>query len=114
MLYKIIFNGIDGCMFCLTNVWSNERIKACIHRVLLAENFETRYSLWLFSHNNKTICVPEELVDEEHPLHYKPLNLRDYAQEQKRLIAYQKELSQSLLWCLNSVQKDASSVVISM
>ena len=37
--------------------------------------------------------MPEELVDEEHPLHYKPLNLRDYAQEQKRLIAYQKELS---------------------
>ncbi|KAK7860167.1 putative 2-oxoglutarate-dependent dioxygenase aop1.2 [Quercus suber] len=58
----IIFNGIDGCMFCLTKEWSNDRIKACIHRVLLAENLETRYSLGLFSHNNKTISVPEELV----------------------------------------------------
>ncbi|XP_050257941.1 2-oxoglutarate-dependent dioxygenase AOP3-like [Quercus robur] len=85
---SFIFLAGDGLQ-----VWSNDRIKACMHRVLLAENLETRYSLGLFSHNNKTICVPEELVDEEHPLHYKPINLRDYAQEQNRLVAYGKELS---------------------
>ncbi|KAK9997557.1 hypothetical protein SO802_022243 [Lithocarpus litseifolius] len=85
---SFIFLAGDGLQ-----VWSNDRITACIHRVMLTENLETRYSLGLFSFNNKTICVPEELVDEEHPLQYKPLNLRDYAEAQKALIAHQKELS---------------------
>lgn len=33
-----------------------------------------RYSLALFSFGNGMVQVPEELVDEEHPLMYKPFD----------------------------------------
>uniref|UniRef100_A0A7N2RCN8 Uncharacterized protein n=1 Tax=Quercus lobata TaxID=97700 RepID=A0A7N2RCN8_QUELO len=60
---------------------------------MLTENSETRYSLGLVSYNNKTICVPEESVDQQHPLRYKPLNLNDYAHAHMASIAQRKEVS---------------------
>ena len=45
---------------------------ACEHRVTLKEE-KTRYSVGLFSHTKGLIHVPEEMVDEEHPLGYKPI-----------------------------------------
>lgn len=66
---------------CLTKVWSNDRIPACVHQVLMREN-ETRYSFGLFTFYDKAICVPEELIDEEHPLHYNPLNIFEYLKAQ--------------------------------
>ena len=66
-------------MFYLTKVWSNDRIPSCIHRVQISENeTRTKYSFGLFTFYDKTISVPEELVDEEHPLRYKPLNIFEY------------------------------------
>ncbi|KAF5465761.1 hypothetical protein F2P56_015739 [Juglans regia] len=62
-------------------VWSNDRIQACFHRVMMTEN-ETRHSLGLFAFNDGVISVPAELVDEEHPLRYKPLNLIDFLKAQ--------------------------------
>lgn len=47
----------------------------------MTEN-ETRHSLGLFAFNDGVISVPEELVDEEHPLRYKPLNLIDFLKAQ--------------------------------
>ncbi|KAK4566960.1 hypothetical protein RGQ29_002990 [Quercus rubra] len=60
-------------------VWSNDRIPSCIHRVQISENeTRTRYSFGLFTFYDKITSVPEELVDEEHPLRYKPLNIFEY------------------------------------
>ncbi|KAF5737775.1 oxidoreductase family protein [Tripterygium wilfordii] len=53
--------------------WSNDRIVSPSHRVIMNGKVD-RYSMGLFSFNNGIIQVPEELVDEEHPLMYKPLD----------------------------------------
>ncbi|KAJ1404164.1 Oxoglutarate/iron-dependent dioxygenase [Sesbania bispinosa] len=53
-------------------VWSNGRICACEHRVIM--NVEkTRYSMGLFSFGSKTMQIPEELINEQRPLRYKPI-----------------------------------------
>lgn len=56
--------------------WSNGRIHAALHRVALAERKE-RYSTAFFSYKNGTVEVPEELVDDEHPLKYKKFHNYD-------------------------------------
>uniref|UniRef100_M1DF76 2-oxoglutarate-dependent dioxygenase n=2 Tax=Solanum tuberosum TaxID=4113 RepID=M1DF76_SOLTU len=57
------------------HAWTNGRIHLPYHRVLMREN-ETRYSVALFStpKDGFTIKAPEELVDEDHPLLFKPYN----------------------------------------
>ncbi|MBA0870002.1 hypothetical protein Goshw_006365 [Gossypium schwendimanii] len=49
--------------------WSNDRILSPRHQVVMSGNID-RYSLGLFAFNNGTIQVPEELVDDLHPLKY--------------------------------------------
>lgn len=51
--------------------WSNDRIKSCYHRVKL-ESEEVRYSVGLFSFLTGLVKAPKELIDEDHPLQYKP------------------------------------------
>lgn len=53
--------------------WSNDRIKSPNHKVVMNGN-ETRYSLGLFAFYRGNLQVPEELIDEEHPLQYKPFD----------------------------------------
>ncbi|KAK7267134.1 hypothetical protein RIF29_19798 [Crotalaria pallida] len=53
--------------------WSNDRIKSPNHKVMMNGN-ETRYSLGLFAFFRGTLQVPEELVDEDHPMQYKPFD----------------------------------------
>lgn len=53
--------------------WSNDRIQSPNHKVTI-NGKEDRYSLALFSFNNGTLQVPEELVDDNHPLKYKPFD----------------------------------------
>ncbi|KAK7244476.1 hypothetical protein RIF29_39299 [Crotalaria pallida] len=53
-------------------VWSNGRIRSCEHRVIMNEK-KTRYSMGLFSFIDKKVHIPEELVNEQHPLRYKPI-----------------------------------------
>jgi len=53
--------------------WSNDRVISPSHRVIMNGKID-RYSLALFAFNKGIIQVPEELVDEEHPLMYKPLD----------------------------------------
>ena len=57
-------------------VWSNGRLDATLHRVIVSGN-EERYSTALFSKPKTGYIVkaPEELVDEEHPLRYKPFDM---------------------------------------
>ncbi|XP_062028794.1 deoxypodophyllotoxin synthase-like, partial [Rosa rugosa] len=59
-------------------VWSNDRIRPCRHRVSLTEN-NVRYSFGLYSIKEGVTNIPDELVDEDHPLRFKPLNHIEYA-----------------------------------
>ncbi|KAF5190907.1 2-oxoglutarate (2OG) and Fe(II)-dependent oxygenase superfamily protein [Thalictrum thalictroides] len=59
--------------------WTNGRLHVLVHRVLVSGN-EDRYSTGLFSvptlgYQRK---APEELVDEEHPLLFKPYEHFEY------------------------------------
>ncbi|KAI4331464.1 hypothetical protein MLD38_029652 [Melastoma candidum] len=53
--------------------WSNDRIKSPNHKVTIHGD-EDRYSLAQFAFNNGTLEVPAELVDDDHPLKYKPFD----------------------------------------
>ncbi|KAL3335345.1 hypothetical protein AABB24_031520 [Solanum stoloniferum] len=57
------------------HAWTNGRMHAPYHRVLIRGN-ETRYSVGLFStpKDEYTIKTPKELIDEDHPLLFKPHN----------------------------------------
>ncbi|KAJ8756140.1 hypothetical protein K2173_024687 [Erythroxylum novogranatense] len=51
--------------------WSNDRIKSCYHRVIVNTE-EVRYAVGMFSFLTGEIMAPEELIDDEHPVQYKP------------------------------------------
>ncbi|KAL3534174.1 hypothetical protein ACH5RR_002635 [Cinchona calisaya] len=53
--------------------WSNGRVHSTLHRVRMSPG-ETRFSTALFSYHNGTIQVPKELVDDDHPLQFKPFD----------------------------------------
>ncbi|XP_016507030.2 putative 2-oxoglutarate-dependent dioxygenase AOP1 [Nicotiana tabacum] len=55
--------------------WANGRVHSPYHRVMMRGN-EARYSVGLFSipKAGYKIMAPEELVDEEHPLLFKPFD----------------------------------------
>nr|AFK47428.1 unknown [Lotus japonicus] len=57
------------------HAWSNGRLHSPFHRVMMTGN-EARYSTGLFSipKGEYIIKTPEELVDEEHPLLFKPFD----------------------------------------
>ncbi|XWS70831.1 hypothetical protein CRYUN_Cryun03dG0082500 [Craigia yunnanensis] len=59
--------------------WSNGRLIAVKHRVVMKGDKE-RYSFGLFSvpKEGAMIEVPHELVDNEHPLLYRPFRFEDY------------------------------------
>ncbi|KAL2326025.1 hypothetical protein Fmac_025083 [Flemingia macrophylla] len=71
--------GVDASpLFCVMAgdafmVWSSERIRPCEHRVILKSKV-TRYSLGLLSYSTKMVQTVENLVDEDHPLRYKPFD----------------------------------------
>ncbi|KAL1814442.1 hypothetical protein ACET3Z_017016 [Daucus carota] len=57
------------------HAWSNGRVYSAYHRVMMSGS-EPRYSVGLFSvpKEGYIIKAPEELVDEEHPLLFKPFD----------------------------------------
>ncbi|KAI5660551.1 hypothetical protein M9H77_29344 [Catharanthus roseus] len=58
--------------------WTNGRIEAPQHRVIMSEE-EDRYSLGLFTFiRDLKIEVPEELIDEDHPLQFRPFDHYKY------------------------------------
>ncbi|XP_062115235.1 probable 2-oxoglutarate-dependent dioxygenase AOP1 [Humulus lupulus] len=61
----------------MMKVWSNDRIRACYHQVSLSGHGE-RYSMGMFTFTDGEIKVPEEFVDDEHPILYKPFDNRKY------------------------------------
>ncbi|KAJ4968178.1 hypothetical protein NE237_014879 [Protea cynaroides] len=65
--------------------WSNGRLHNPLHRVIM-NGKDTRFSIALFSFSKGMIQTPDELVDEEHPLLFKPFDnfgfLRFYSTEE--------------------------------
>ncbi|CBI36202.3 probable 2-oxoglutarate-dependent dioxygenase AOP1 [Vitis vinifera] len=61
--------------------WTNGRLHSPYHRVMMTGN-ESRYSTGLFSipKAGYVIKAPEELVDEEHPLLFKPFDHLEFLQ----------------------------------
>ncbi|KAF5737814.1 2-oxoglutarate-dependent dioxygenase AOP1.2-like [Tripterygium wilfordii] len=59
--------------------WTNGNLFNAIHRVMMRGNI-TRYTTGLFSvpKEGYMVTVPEELVDEEHPLQFKPFDHFEY------------------------------------
>ncbi|KAM6602186.1 hypothetical protein CsatA_021795 [Cannabis sativa] len=53
--------------------WSNGRIYAAPHRVVMSGR-KARYSTGLFTYHEGVIHIPNELVDHQHPLQFKPFN----------------------------------------
>ncbi|KAK1416817.1 hypothetical protein QVD17_25934 [Tagetes erecta] len=60
-------------------VWTNKRLHAATHRVVM-NGEKDRYSIGLFSVPkwDRIIKAPEELVDEEHPLFFKPFDYGEF------------------------------------
>ncbi|KAK8496816.1 hypothetical protein V6N12_021141 [Hibiscus sabdariffa] len=61
--------------------WLNGRLHTPYHRVMMKGN-EARYSFGLFSNPKKgyIIKAPQELIDEQHPLLFKPFDFYDFLQ----------------------------------
>ncbi|KAM3289869.1 hypothetical protein P3S67_018158 [Capsicum chacoense] len=57
--------------------WSNGRVYAPIHQVIM-KGTEDKYSIALFSFMQGTVEVPEELIDEENPQHFKSFDHFQY------------------------------------
>ncbi|KAL5575747.1 hypothetical protein UlMin_017446 [Ulmus minor] len=67
----------------IITAWSNGRVRGCEHQVIMKQD-KDRYSLGLFCFINGVIEVPEELVDEKHPLQYKGIDNFEYLLFTKR------------------------------
>ncbi|KAI3803430.1 hypothetical protein L1987_31581 [Smallanthus sonchifolius] len=59
--------------------WTNRRLHAATHRVVVKGD-KDRFSIGLFSVPkwNSIIKAPEEVVDEEHPLFFKPFDFGEF------------------------------------
>ncbi|KAJ1264208.1 hypothetical protein BS78_09G245500 [Paspalum vaginatum] len=57
--------------------WTNGRLHAPFHRITVAGDI-TRYSAMLFSVPHYKVEVPDELVDDEHPLRFRPHDNNDF------------------------------------
>ncbi|XP_057969343.1 probable 2-oxoglutarate-dependent dioxygenase AOP1 [Malania oleifera] len=75
--------------------WSNGRIRSGVHRVIV-EAEKPRYSVGVFALGLGMVETPEELVDDEHPLMFKPFNhvglLEFYYSEEGRKIGRSLEV----------------------
>ncbi|KAJ4835317.1 hypothetical protein Tsubulata_842120 [Turnera subulata] len=60
--------------------WTNGRVQPAPHRVMMTGSSEPRYSIALFSFFKAgyKFQAPEELVDKEHPLLYKPFDFGEF------------------------------------
>jgi len=60
----------DAC-----KAWSNNRVLSPNHKVTMdKQGKETRYTIALFSFLSKKVQIPDEFVDDDHPLQFKPFD----------------------------------------
>lgn len=63
-------------------VWSNGRFRGVEHKVMIKGKSERyTYSSFVCPNDESIIEVPQELVDDEHPLLYRPFVYKDYLSE---------------------------------
>ncbi|CAL0305703.1 unnamed protein product [Lupinus luteus] len=76
---KIPKGGFAIIIGDILKAWSNGRLHAATHRVALNKE-KLRYSFGLFPmvKEDMEIKVPNELVDDQHPLRYRPFIYRDF------------------------------------
>ncbi|KAH7565129.1 hypothetical protein JRO89_XS09G0140600 [Xanthoceras sorbifolium] len=79
--YDSHIGSTDYVLRVAFQVWSNNRIHPCCHRVTLSAN-EPRHTLGLVTFHNGVIRVPDQLVDDQHPLKYKQFDHIDYLRMQ--------------------------------
>ncbi|KAL3747556.1 hypothetical protein ACJRO7_016362 [Eucalyptus globulus] len=77
--------------------WSNGRLYSPVHWVVMSET-RARHSIGLFSTMKGVIRCPEEMVDEQHPLLFKPF-------EEIDLVRYHRILETEEGWELESTLK---------
>ncbi|XP_028761428.1 2-oxoglutarate-dependent dioxygenase AOP2-like [Neltuma alba] len=75
--------NVSPSLFCVVagdafSVWSNDRIRPRYHQVMIKTKTRLRYSIGLLSYAGQPMSPPEELVDEQHPLRYKPFDHYQY------------------------------------
>lgn len=72
--------------------WTNGRVHSPYHRVMMSGN-EERYSVGLFSIPKAGYIVrsPQELVDEDHPLLYKPFDHAKFVEFYRTEAGYKAE-----------------------
>ncbi|KAI9120589.1 hypothetical protein K1719_007622 [Acacia pycnantha] len=74
---------VSPSLFCVIagdalSVWSNGRICPRYHQVMIKTKTRPRYSIGLLSYAGEAMSPAEELVDDQHPLLYKPFNHYQY------------------------------------
>ncbi|KAJ0744232.1 putative oxoglutarate/iron-dependent dioxygenase, non-heme dioxygenase domain-containing protein [Helianthus annuus] len=79
--FKVKFSA-NSCVVMVGEafkVWTNRRLHAATHRVVMNGD-KDRYSIGFFSvpKSNKIIKAPDEMVDEEHPLFFKPFDYGEF------------------------------------
>ncbi|OWM72975.1 hypothetical protein CDL15_Pgr001089 [Punica granatum] len=74
--------------------WCNGRLQCPRHCVMM-RGHETRYSIGLFSSLEGTIECPKELIDEEHPMLFKPFDEMALLQYTQKKIALQRSVRQT-------------------
>ncbi|KAI7987104.1 putative 2-oxoglutarate-dependent dioxygenase AOP1.2 [Camellia lanceoleosa] len=59
--------------------WSNGRLHAAKHKVIMkGDKFRYSCALFLLPKEGATIEVPQELIDKDHPLRYRPFTYSDF------------------------------------
>ncbi|KAK3436544.1 hypothetical protein EUGRSUZ_C01091 [Eucalyptus grandis] len=67
--------GVDKYLESLAKSgWSNGRLYSPCHRVMMSGH-EARYCIGFFSNGQGTMQCPDELVDDQHPLLFKPFDV---------------------------------------
>lgn len=63
----------------ILQAWTNGRVRATNHRVMMSGD-ETRYSVALFAvpKPGYIIKAPEKMVDEDHPLLFRPFEIHQF------------------------------------
>ncbi|KAJ8756017.1 hypothetical protein K2173_024563 [Erythroxylum novogranatense] len=84
------------------HAWTNGRLRPARHRVVMNGD-QPRYSMGLFSDVREDFLVkaPEELVDEEHPLLFKPFKFKELISEIEKE-ASTKEASTRFKLCVSA------------
>ncbi|RZS27451.1 hypothetical protein BHM03_00060917, partial [Ensete ventricosum] len=77
--FQLWYDTTCDRLSCVPQGWSNGRLRAKLHRVMVGGE-ESRYSAIFTSSPKDDVMmqVPEELVDEEHPLMYKPFSFPSF------------------------------------